>query len=309
MIRDNRPNAVNYDEEIDIFEEDFWSFMQPLQDRAEGYEFFADISDNDEYITRGLPYSVRISLLVASTLVVLGIIFAGYLRYIIPIMNDKERYNTMQAIQDEEAYFRLQRIDGEHASSEDIANISIMLSRYFGTLNSQENYSDLNNYCYEGSLFHKSILGYLDKMQYSYDEYDCYARVLKEFGSFCSLVKINDVLIKDGKYYVYTDLNIPSESDIDAYIHMYSYNMTKHFTANEVTSENIIGYLLDLTNMSAVPCRTKEYCIEVTKLNEGYFMINDSVIYDTCNNSYAHAVERITSMLGGSIISDGLNLN
>ena len=78
MIKDNRPNAVNMNEEVDIFEEDFWNFMQPLQDKAEGYEFFADISDNDEFISRGIPYKVRLSMVWAGFILAFGIVIAIY---------------------------------------------------------------------------------------------------------------------------------------------------------------------------------------------------------------------------------------
>ena len=138
---------------------------------------------------------------------------------------------------------RVAYVEGSLCDDNVIIEASSLCSDYFNVLNSESSYNYLDTLCLNKSDFNTVYQNYVSNMNYSYDINDCYARLLRYFGSYCRLNKIQKVIYKDGTYYCYMAMTVPSQDDIQGYIRLYSYNFTKHFTITDINEGNIVRYL------------------------------------------------------------------
>lgn len=300
----SKTEIANLDEELNLFDEDEWDFFQTLQPQDKNYEYFNDIMDK-EFKKSIIPDYIKSALIVSfisiSCLVVVIIFFVQY-----GLVLDTD-YEATKGISST-GKSTINYVDGKECSSEDLVEASKTLAGYFGVLRNKSGYNTLDMYCKDSSVFKSMYNMYLNQMKTSYDTNDCYARLLSAFGSYCTVNNIDKLIEKDGKYYCYVVLNMPSQDDIYEYVYLYQYNFTKHFMSTDATEGNIIRYLFDLTEISAIPCTPQEICLELEKDGNGEFkIISDSIIVDNCVISYTNAINRIVSILTGNLTESGFN--
>jgi len=292
------------DEKINIFDEDEWSFIPEIITPLDG-ENFVYLFDNDEEfrvitVKQKVMGYVPVALLV---FICCSVVFitSNKLR-----LFDKEEYNALAGILNESDNVKLEYIDGTESSTEVMIIASQLLSTYTGILKAGYGYNNLTGMCSRSSKFADTYSNYTGNIEYSYDTYDCYARMFREFGMLCSINKINKVVEKDGVIYCYVSLNLPSKTDIQEYINLYKYNFTKHFTSNDISEEEVVKYLLELTRTSTIPCTSKEYCVEMEYRDNILRIRDDSLFADSCTDAYQMAISHILSLLGGITIDKQL---
>lgn len=290
-------DILNLDEELALFEEDSWDFYDPVINHVQNYEYFNDIRDTEFVKEHRVLKRVALGTALICTYAV-GV-FVLLLKTG-AIGNDLS-YESAKKIDSTLVQQNIIYETGVSCNSADIISASQTLASYFKVLRDKTGYIRLNDLCSGTSKFNDTYSNYLNKSQYSFDSFDCYARLLSEFGSFCNISKINKLIERDGNYYCYASISMPSAQDAYEYVYLYQYSFTKHFSADEVNEANVVRYLLDLTNSSAVPCTTSEYCIVMEKKNGVLLIKDDFVITNQCMQSYSTSIGQIISILGGNL--------
>ena len=286
---------ANLNEDLDLFDESNWDFF----DVATGdlnYEFYQDTFDLEFQKTQIGDY---LKILYAFLgVVIFGVVFILGTMFINDYDTSDNYNDTLKLASVEEKEVKLKRVEGEYLDAKVIIPVSKIFSNYFGVLRQKEDFSYLDNYCLNSSAFGDLYESYTSKVEYSYDTNDCYARIFKEVASSCGIEQINDIVLKDGIYYCYMDLNVPSSDDIHEYIYNYSYNFTKYFQTAEVNEANIVKYLLQLTEISKLPTTSKEFCIQVVNDNGVWKIKDDSFLSTQCRTVYSAAIDNIANILG-----------
>ena len=290
------------DAELHIFDEANWDFFDVSQDDR-NYEYFNDIRDTD-FDRRGILDVVRQALPAVMVSFFMLICFVVYVS--VSGVFDKREYNEVLGLKSQNDALMLTYVDGEAGTSEDIIVLSELLKLYFDTIRAENCYDALYEYCYSTSTFADSYKSFTEKIVSSYDTNDCYARALREFGGFCTVNKIDRVIIRDdGTYYCYVYLNMPSPADMYEYVYLYSYNMTKYFGSNELSEANMLRFLIETTQQNPVPCISREYCLKFKRDMSGDLkLIDDSQVTSTCIESYTNAVSQMTKILKGTLTVD-----
>ena len=290
------------DDELNLFEEDNWDFMAVLDNHDTNYEYFNDIRDTD---FDKKSSSVTLKSLAPMICVAAFLLVAGFVTMkAVGVFDSNEDYQSVANTVTVKDSVSLQRVEGKQADSSELIDISKVLQTYFDVLRSESDYTQLNDYCKNSSTFSSTYYTCTDKVVSLYDNNDCYARALREFGSFCSVGKVNEVIVKDNIYYCYVNLNIPSSNDIYEYIYLYSYNMTKFFNMNDLTEANMVKYLLETTAENPISCTQTEYCLKFVKTQDGSFkIVDDSSITSICTDAYTNAISQMSSILGGNLTS------
>lgn len=298
---------ANLDEELDLFTEDEWNFSK-VTVHDTNYQFFDDTYDLEFRKTNAIDI-LKVLLVILAVVLVLIYIVILY-RKLSYIEDDNSASALANVLTVEQKTLSLDRIKGVESTSETTIEISKTLSRYFTILKTKDSLSSLDALCVSESHFSSAYNSYVHSMEYAYDTYDCYARILREVASCYSINRVNTVIEKDGVYYCYVELNAPSSNDINNYVYGYSYNFTKHFNSVDINEANIVRYVLDLTEISNIPCSTSEYCIEMVKCQDGVYRIkDDSALAIKCIGTYSLIVNSISKILGGSSISDSLSVS
>lgn len=292
-----------FDDEIDLFNEEDWCFLD-IPETYENVEYFNDIRDDDfdrssklEDTKRWVLVGTYIALLVA-----LIMFFIQRLELL-----KQTNYNDLSNIQSvaENTNVKLDRVDGVQAEDMELVAISGVIDNYIFTLQAEQDYKPLYDYCAVTSTYADTYYSLTSNIVTSYDANDCYARILREFGGFCKTGKVNEVIVKDGVYYAYVELSLPTEADTSEFVYANSYNMTKHFNSIKPTEINIVKYILDLTELNAYTCTKKEYCIKFRKdESENFVMVDDTVISSTCINGYSDLIEQIRYTVGENDMKD-----
>lgn len=113
--------------------------------------------------------------------------------------------------------------------------------------------------------------------------------------------KIDRVIKKDNTYYCYVYLNVPTNEDIFQYVYMHQYDIAKYFTNREINEENIVRFLLDTTEQSAISSTSVGYCIEFEKSGSDFIIKNDKIFSDDAINSFKEATTQVTNIIRGTI--------
>lgn len=276
------------DEDLKLFQESDWEFMSVLATHDTNYEYFNDIKDTD-FETRGTKTSTVI-LSIGFIALAGALSFAGY-KYLNKPNTEYNNIANMTSVNDKHT---LKRIHGSATTNEDLSKITGVLNTYIGVLNKKSSYEPLYAICSPTSTFADTYNTTVNKVEIMYDKHDGYARSLREFASYYTLGKINQIVKKDGVFYCYTDILMPSTTDITEYVYAYSYNFTKEFSKYLPTESALIKYLLELTNENPIPCSVSEVLI---KFDEGYNIIDDSFVTSNCIDLYTLVLSKIREQL------------
>lgn len=293
-MRIRTPQEIkSLDDELNLFEEDDWNFLELEEYYGSNLEYYNDIRDDDFVKTRGFKGATALLVLVALT--GLTIVFFFSRMY----STDMQDYKRILAVSGIGNSSKVARVEGESASSEDMIAISTLLNNYFGVVEQEADLSLLYDYCVGTSSFADTYYSTTSKISELYDDNDCYARSLKEFSKYCKPGKIHDIIINDDVYYCYLDFKYPKTQDIKDYINLYQYNVTKYFTSHDTTESNIMQFVLDTSSANPMQCSTSEYCIKVVKKDGVFKISNDSFMTSICTDAYTDTVTQITSKIGG----------
>lgn len=293
----SKEELLKLDEELNIFNEDAWDFLDVQN--GESLEYFNDIQDVD-FARKNLEEVLRYTFLVLLTCTIL--LISGVWLYDVTvgryILTEEDADSTNDVI------VKLKRVDGgEQASNSDYIEISKVMSSYFSILQHKNSYNVLNNFCLLQSNFYETEKLYRDKMKYAYDSNDCYSRALRCFGSYFSVSKINEILYKDDVYYVYLDLNCPDNDALTEYFYIYGADLSKFFNTNDITEQNIIKCLVMLSDTYGLPTSNTEVCLEFCKKDGEFVLMDDSSITSKCTGAYNHAISQVVKILGVSKVS------
>lgn len=286
------------DEELNLFEESEWDFLH-VEDHEENFEFFEDVPDidfNDK--------ANKIKQLIPFIGIIAVILFQGIWLGSLIIKRDAEEYLDFKTSLNTQS--KVQYVDGSEVSGDVFIDINKMLANYFRVLQSKTGYDSLDNYCLTESTFKSEYNNSLSKMSSSYDKYDCNARSISEFGGYLQLNKISKAIEKDGTYYIYCDITVPAKEDIYEYIHLFSYNLTKYFTGNEVNEQNVVRFLLETMAYNPIPTTTTTFCFEVVNSDKGYVIVDDSDVLNTCKTAYNYSVSQMTKILGNNLVDESM---
>lgn len=289
------------DDELNLFEETDWDFLSVVDNHDTNFEYFNDIRDTD-FDKRGkfkikehiLPIVSVIAVLSACIIIVINT--TGIL--------DRSDYDSVLNMQSVNQAAGISYVSGEDVDSDTFLAISGVLNRYFKCLQSEDSYDDLYDTCSVTSTFADTYNSSVNKVEVLYDRNDCYARALREFGSFCSLLKVNKVVYKDNIYYCYANVVMPTSNDVYEYVYLYSYNFTKEFTTYLPTEAGIVKYLLKLTEDNSVPCSSVEICIKFVEKDGEYKLVDDSFVTSICVDAYTSAVNQISKILGSNLTNE-----
>lgn len=182
----------------------------------------------------------------------------------------------------------ISQVQGTTVDADSYTEISNIIYSYFNVLASESSYTVLNSFCDNGSDFSGSIEDNRNKMVSSYDEYDCYVRGISKLGAACGVSTINDIIEKDGIYYVYMTISTP---DVISYLYTYSEDLAQYFTTNGVTQANLMSHVYKLMDTYELPIEDKNMVLEVVQKADGSFvLVNDSAILEVLVDSYNTAV-------------------
>lgn len=286
------------DDEINLFDEKDWDFLSVVDTQDSNFEYFNDIRDTDfdkrskfKLKDNIIPIVSMLALLVTCTVITINV--TGIL--------DNNDYDEVKGMQSVNQSVTVDYVDGVGATSDKFLAISGVLNKYFSCLHNKNSYDSLYDYCSVTSTFADTYSNSVNKVETLYDRSDCYARALREFGSFCTLQRVNKVIVKDNTYYCYANVSIPTSTDVYEYCYLYSYNFTREFSAYLPTEAAVVKYFLELTGDNKVPCSTTEVCFKFVEKDGEFKLVDDSFITSTCVDAYTSAVTQITTLLGSSL--------
>lgn len=286
----SKENLTELDKQMSLIEEDDWDFFGIEEADDSNFEYFNDIRDIDFTKATRTKFETIVPVLCIilsmASIILIALNVTGY------SFRKQPASTPVQST-------GLARIEGEQADNDAMVGCSTTLSRYFSILQSQSGYTDLNNLCQGGSTFDINYEKMCNSIQSSYDIYDGSARVLKLLGSSCSVGQINEIIESDDLYYCYVTLNTPSSHDMYEYLYLYQYNMSKFFTTNSATEENMLKFMAETLKTNSIQCSSAEYCII---LNKDFKITDDSQIYGICNSTYSSGVSQLGQMIGASQI-------
>lgn len=285
------------DDEIDLFNEEEWNFMDVI-DGGRNYEYYDDILDDDFLKKKGVSFS-WIGFALVLTVMISGISLlvnvTGVFRH--------SSYDELLSMSNVNDGASITEVEGVEVSSEELLQVSETINRYFNCVRMQSDYAELYTLCSTTSSFADVYYQTTSKVESLYDSNDCYARALRKFGSFCSPGKISKVIESDGVYYCYLQFSYPSITDITEYINLYSYNMTKFFGSHELEESNIIRFLMDTAEVNPMSCHSENYCIRLVEKDGVFKIVNDSFLTDICTDAYSNTIMHVTNTLKGTLVT------
>lgn len=298
QIKNNQKiNAL--DESLNLFEEDKWSFFDVIDEKGENYEYFGDITDEDVSITTGkLANSVNRGILGAFAIACIALVITIVSNVNKWVAKSNISYEAVAQLATSEDKVVTKRKEGVEVPSEDVVYVSRVLNTYSSIMHSNINLDALNSCCKnEESMFYKNYATLRDKIEFSYDENDSKLRAIMLFANTYNIVRVNQVIYSDGKYYCYATVTRPTEKDIQDYVYLYNYNIIKYFTSHDIDAENVLKFLADNIADNPIPNSVEEVCFEFEKEDDVLVMTNDGLIYDTCELSYQSAINKIVKAI------------
>lgn len=291
-----RDELISLDTELNLFEDTDWDFLNVID--GTNLEYFDDVQDIEFRKRTTIDY-VRYVLISFCAVLLFGMscvyLYNTFLsRYVVPL----EEVNITDAKVDTS----IPRIEGGiQASSDDYIGISRVVTTYFNTLKDGALYTRLNDCCSNQSVFYSTEKLYRNNMEYSFDMNDCCARILKCFGGYFKVSRINEILCKDNKYYVYANLDYPDKDSLHEYFYVYSNDLAKYFTSCDISEQNIIRYIIKLADTYGLPTSGSEVCLEFSKDSRGsYLLTSDDIVTSYCIESYNYAISEVVKVLGAN---------
>ena len=283
------------DDELDLFSDTDWKFIDTTI--TDNIEYYNDIRDtqfdgnntNDDSMRRFIAISLFSFAFIV--LCMLGIQWSGVLNN----RGDYERVNNIQSVNSTEV--KTSEREGDTVNdSEILISADKTLTNYFTSLGTSS-FTELNDFCVHSSLA-DMYKDRKDNIKTTYDVNDCYARLLKTLALQSRKGRINEIRRVDNKYLVYMNIALPTEADVSDFVYNNKYNLVKQFNTAELSTENIIQYILKLFEISKIGTTSAEYCIE---LNEDFKIIDDSLLCDVYTNTYKDLLENIVQIVGGDL--------
>ena len=275
------------DEDLHLFEETDWRFLEVLETKETNFEYFDDSKDLS--FSRGTKFKSNLRLIIA--LVACLLVFIGVGAFAFQI-NKKGSIDNSGIV----ATSKVTYIDGTEMGSDTLIQVSNTISGYFQSLSVG---ADLGAYCANSSSYAKEYKGYISAMQDNFDTNDCYARAMNLFKNSITYNYTDKVIFKNGTYYAYVYITAPSTQNIEEYCYLLQYNVSKHFSSNEVTETDLQKYLINNINLSELNRTTTLWCFE---LNQDYKIISDKGVSELCITSYKLLLDKMINYLGSVLV-------
>ena len=290
-----KETITELDIELDLFDINEWDFNKPYATNSE----YKSWVDDDDLFDIGVDAVVHRLPMAVYAVIFIGVLsVSGFIAY--QLAQPSKDYLSVLALESQmEKQQIIEYVEGNEISDAELIDISKICTTYFNILNAQKGYDLMDSLCLESSSFNKECSTNVAKMRYSYDMYDCYVRLIKYYGSYCTLNKIQKVTEKNGVYYCYLDVTAPSKEDISSYIKLYSY---KHFTATEFNQANLVRYMYSMAGVSKIPCSHQIICLTFRQNGIGNILLyDDTSITNLCVDAYTETLEDISVLMGVKI--------
>ncbi len=288
------------DMSLDLFDDSDWDFLGVDPKETKNFEYFNDIKDTD-YLKPHSKYSGVLPVIVTSCICMAILGVGGTFALYKTGAFSGEVYN--QQLASSEANLKVDRVKGGKPVNADMElEVSRVLTSYFSVLQEKQSYETLKEYCKDTSIFDSTYGSFVEQMETNYDTNDCFARAMRYFGGQSRISKVNEILEKDGVYYVYVDAYLPTDDSIISYMRYNDYNVSKHFTSTEVNEANMLMYFFELADTSQVTYDLQEYCIECTlDENDQMTLVEDYDIANACTSAYQIVIEEMQRTIKNSL--------
>lgn len=290
--------------DVNIFNEEDWDFFSEAAVATEDYEYInTEQTASRRLRLRAFKEALKtgaIAFLIAFVvLVVFVAITATSLTYMSRAMEHQNDV-TNKMVQAEHTN-QLERIEGGKEVDNDVLrDISGTLSTYFDVLRVEAGYDNLDNFVSGGSNFTATEAAYRSSTEVSYDVNDCNARILRQLGSCITLNKINDLYEKDGIYYCYASLNVPSTTQLSTYYRGYNYDLTKFFKVNDVSTASVAKFVVTVLNNRDFPIAETEWLFTLKYEDGIYKILDDTEITDYCMRISSSSMTAVIGLVKGS---------
>lgn len=287
---------------IDVFDDSDWNFLHEKASLKGNFILLDGDIDRDFDFAHSMKEKVFAiwASVVGVALIISLIVLTVHNLY--GDLSTKAQY--LESVQEKIISNEIVKVDGEQASSSDLVSISLLFNEYFEVTKTKDNLSRLNNLCVTNSMFASSEESYRENVKHSYDTNDCYARAIKAMVGYISVDTIDEIIVKDDKYYCYIYLKTPDKKQFYEYFLLYSYEMSKYFSTTDIDSINITKYILKRADTGDLPMISEEYVFVLTKTDEGKFLLTDDTqVTDICIGSYSEAITNVVTILGSKQVN------
>lgn len=290
--------------DVNIFNEEDWDFFSEAAVATEAYDYInTEQTASRRLRLRAFKEAIKtgtIAFLVAFVvLVVFVAVTAASLTYMSRAMEHQNDVSNKK-VQAEHTN-QLERIEGGKEVDNDVLrDVSGTLTTYFDVLRVEAGYDNLDNFVSGGSNFTATEAAYRSSTEVSYDVNDCNARILRQLGSCVTLNKINDLYEKDGIYYCYASLNVPSTTQLSTYYRGYNYDLTKFFKVNDVSTANVAKFVVTVLNNRDFPIAETEWLFTLKYEDGIYKIIDDTEITDYCMRISSSSMTTVIGLVKGS---------
>lgn len=290
--------------DVNIFNEEDWDFFSEAAVATEAYDYInTEQTASRRLRLRAFKEAIKtgtIAFLVAFVvLVVFVAVTAASLTYMSRAMEHQNDVSN-KMVQAEHTN-QLERIEGGKEVDNDVLrDVSGTLTTYFDVLRVEAGYDNLDNFVSGGSNFAATEAAYRSSTEVSYDVNDCNARILRQLGSCVTLNKINDLYEKDGIYYCYASLNVPSTTQLSTYYRGYNYDLTKFFKVNDVSTANVAKFVVTVLNNRDFPIAETEWLFTLKYEDGIYKIIDDTEITDYCMRISSSSMTTVIGLVKGS---------
>ena len=286
-----------------VFDEEDWDFFSEAAVATDYYDYInTELTASRRLRLRAFKEAAKtgaIAFLVAFVVLVIFVavtaVSVTYMSRVMGYQNDVSN-KTVQA----EHTNQLERIaGGKEVDNDVLREVSGTLTTYFDVLRVQSGYDNLDNFVSGGSNFTATEAAYRSSTDVSYDVNDCNARILRQLGSCVTLNKINDLYEKDGVYYCYASLNVPSTTQLSSYYRGYNYDLTKFFRTNDVSTANVAKFVVAVLGNRDFPVVETEWLFTLKYEDGIYKILDDTEITDYCMRISSSSMTAVIGLVKG----------
>lgn len=286
-----------------FFEEDDWRF-----ENVSDVEFFGE--DLSEFYKEPFykTFVKKVAFILWWVFSLIGVLFFSIaigLKVTHSTDSNETVANSLYTV--EQQPIKMERVNGEIASSEELISISGVFNNYTAILNAESGYTELDELCKSESEFLSTERANREKSKYTLDQYDCIARAYRGIAAKICLKRVDDIIYKDGQYYCYVTLSTPDTDSLFEYYLRYSYEMTQFLNVKGVSMVSISEYVNQTINYSDFPVSSKEYLFLVEKIGDEYVLMDDDLFVAICDNVFNTAVTQITEISGRKLPKENLS--
>ncbi len=271
-------------QEFDIFSEE--SFEETLEQAYNQVRTMSPlVEDYDQIVSEERKYNILKMFLFGLLCIIVGAgsTFAGFKIY--AFNKEIDSIDVVPIYQTEQAQ-TIEYVDGDVITNpEIISDASLVLTKYFQTLH--VNPLDTEVLCSD-SYVPKYLNNYRSQMRTTLDEYEYAYRVNKQILNSFTLKSIDSVIEKDGKYYCYCTVMIPTRDNLQNYMDMYAYSTLKYFNSHDVDEKGILVNLYE--NLNTFSLFVGEYNVCMVIDTRGT-ITEDSMVKDLCEDAYTQLLE------------------